>query len=89
MAEHAQSVQDQRHLLLVFCHGALHQRPGHPDGDAEGHKHTHIISQMWFLLSDYRAVISVVTLTNNTVINYFMTENITAVKQSNKHLSQA
>lgn len=44
---------------------------------------------MWFLLSDYRAVISVVTLTNNTVINYFMTENITAVKQSNKHLSQA
>lgn len=36
VAEHAQSIQDQRHLLLVLCHGALHQRPRHSDGDSEG-----------------------------------------------------
>lgn len=36
VAEHTQSIQDQRHLLLILCHGALHQRPGHSDGDSEG-----------------------------------------------------
>lgn len=36
VAEHTQSIQDQRHLLLLLRHGALHQRPGHSDGDSEG-----------------------------------------------------
>lgn len=36
VAGHAQSVPHQRHLLLLFCHGALHQGPGRTDGDAEG-----------------------------------------------------
>lgn len=36
VAEHTESIQDQRHLLLVLGHGALHQRPGHSDGDSEG-----------------------------------------------------
>lgn len=36
VAEHAQSVQDQRHLLLLLRHGAVHQRPRHAERDAEG-----------------------------------------------------
>lgn len=36
VAEHTQSVQDPRHLLLLLSHGALHQRPWDPDGAAEG-----------------------------------------------------
>lgn len=36
VAEHTQSIQDQRHLLLILCYGALHQRPRYSDGDSEG-----------------------------------------------------
>ena len=40
VAEHPQPVQDQRHLLLLLRHGALHQGPGNPDRDAQGQVHT-------------------------------------------------
>lgn len=48
VAEHAQSVQDQRHLLLLLCHGALHQRLGHPDRDTKGQNPSHTACHMWF-----------------------------------------
>ncbi len=36
VARHAQSVPHQRHLLLLFGHGALHQGPRWTDRHAEG-----------------------------------------------------
>lgn len=60
VAEHTQSVQDQRHLLLVLCHGALHQRPRHSDGDSEGQA---------------RSTLSTVSLHLDPLLLYFLSDS--------------